>query len=244
MIHATLLAVSLLAAPSGPAPAAAGSTAEAESPEAAVAAADRALAAAVAAGDPEAFAARLADDALFLGGGELRGREAVVAGWARFLDPGGAARLAWEPTESVVAASGDLAYTAGDFTLTVAAEDGTESLTPGHYLSVWRRDGEGPWRVAADGNRVENRDHFLAETLAGRPEAGPEAAIALSWRPERAVRSASGELAYSVGAYRAELDSPAGRAALGGTYLTVWRDGEGGWTPVASSLTPPVAVSE
>jgi hypothetical protein len=98
--------------------------------------------------------------------------------------------------------------------------------------------------VAADGTRVENRDHFLAETLAGRPEAGPEAAIALSWRPERAVRSASGELAYSFGSYRVEIDSPAGRAALGGTYLTVWRGGEGGWTALASSLTPAVAVPE
>jgi uncharacterized protein (TIGR02246 family) len=244
MIHATLLAASLLAAPSGSAPAAAGPPAGAEPPAAAVAAADRALAAAVAAGDPETFAALLAEDALFLGTGELRGREAVVAGWAPFFEPGGAARLAWEPTESVVAASGDLAYTTGDYTLTVAAEDGAASVTPGHYLTVWRREGEGPWRVAADGTRVEDRDRAVAETLAGRPEAGPEAAIVLSWRPERAVRAASGELAYGVGSYRVEIDSPAGRAALGGTYLTVWRGGEGGWTALASSLTPAAAVPE
>jgi len=224
------------------APAAPANAAGAPSPGESVKAADRALAAAVAAGDAEAFGALLAEDALFLGGGVLRGREAVVAGWAPFLEEGGRLRLAWEPEEAVVAASGDLAYTVGAYTLTARAEDGSESVTPGRYLSVWTREGDGPWRVAADGSLVEDAARALAAILERRSGTGPGAAVTAAWRPVRTLVAASGELAVDLGSYRVEAgEMAAGEApaAAAGAYFTVWRREAGGWTLAAESASPP-----
>jgi uncharacterized protein (TIGR02246 family) len=224
-------------------PAAPEEPAGAPPPGEAVKAADRALAAAVAAGDAEAFGALLADDALFLGGGVLRGRQAVVAGWAPFLEEGGRMRLAWEPAEAVVAASGDRAYTVGDYTLTARGEDGSESVTPGRYVSVWTREGDGPWRVAADGSLAEDAGRSAAALLEHRSGTGPGAAVTASWRPVRTLTAASGELAVDLGTYRVEAgEMAAGEApaAAAGAYFTVWRrEADGAWTLAAESASPP-----
>ncbi|MDX1547327.1 MAG: nuclear transport factor 2 family protein [Rhodothermales bacterium] len=54
-------------------------------------------------------------------------------------------RLSWEPTVADVSAAGDLGYTSGPY---VYQEDGRTAH--GHYVSVWRRAEDGPWRLVLD----------------------------------------------------------------------------------------------
>lgn len=62
-----------------------------------VADAEQAFAATMAARDLDAFAAFLADDAIFLNGDEvLRGHEAIVSAWSRYFT-GERAPFSWEP---------------------------------------------------------------------------------------------------------------------------------------------------
>src|SRR4249920_702475 len=62
--------------------------------------------------------------------------------------PPSTATLAWEPEYAEVSASGDLGYTTGPWQFT-----GAGATTPsdfGHFISVWRRGGDGTWKVVAD----------------------------------------------------------------------------------------------
>jgi len=108
---------------------------------------DRALAD----GDAERFADLVADDAVFFGNTTLlEGREAVVRGWAPFLDQDSGLALRWSPTEVEVAASGDLGFTRGDYRRTQIAEDGSVLVGVGSYVSIWRRSEDGKWRAILD----------------------------------------------------------------------------------------------
>jgi ketosteroid isomerase-like protein len=113
--------------------------------------ADRDFAAAVARNGLEAWVATFGQDGLMLppGGPVVAGQEAVKAFMApAFSDPGFV--LTWEPAGGSVAAAGDMGYTFGIY------ESRRTGAAPerGRYLTVWRLDGDGKWRVAADiGNR-------------------------------------------------------------------------------------------
>lgn len=86
--------------------------------------------------------------------------EAVAASDAVILDPEPRARgealgvlrpglvRSWEPTYAEVSASGELGFTAGPYQLRDASA-GTVSY--GHYVSVWRREGEA-WRLVVEAN--------------------------------------------------------------------------------------------
>jgi ketosteroid isomerase-like protein len=58
-------------------------------------------------------------------------------------------RLEWEPSLAGVAAAGDLAFTSGPWRLRPAGTIG-ERDAHGHYVSVWRPDRSGAWKVIAD----------------------------------------------------------------------------------------------
>jgi hypothetical protein len=99
-----------------------------------------------------AFAARAAEvgvNAAFL---EVLGQDAAlfqphpVVGrtWMQIHPDDG--QLAWEPRAQVVSRAGDLGVTLGTYTY---SREG-EVLSAGHYVSVWMRSGEGPWRLLAD----------------------------------------------------------------------------------------------
>ena len=69
--------------------------------------------------------------------------------------------LIWEPVEAEVSADGTLGYTHGTFEMYVPVEDGGElTLTTGKYLTVWRKQPDGTWKVAAD---IGNNDPPAAE---------------------------------------------------------------------------------
>ena len=58
--------------------------------------------------------------------------------------------LLWEPLFAIVASSNDLGFTTGPWTYRPDPLDST-SYRYGHYVSVWSRTSETPWKVVIDG---------------------------------------------------------------------------------------------
>lgn len=136
---ATILGAALLAAKDTP-------TAKARE---GIRAADLALAQAVADRSVERFKAIVAEDAVFYGNTISHGRDEVAANWAPLItDPKQA--LTWHPTEIDVAASGDLGYSSGPYELTVPGEDAKPVKLVGTYVSIWKRQKDGAWRIVRD----------------------------------------------------------------------------------------------
>lgn len=112
---------------------------------------------AVAAGDTERFRSFLLEDAVFMGawGSIARGRDAVLEEWKPILDRS-ALHLTWKPHEAALGAAGDMGYTYGEWRMTREGDDGSELVGTGRYVTIWRRDRDGVWRVALDvGNEDE-----------------------------------------------------------------------------------------
>lgn len=219
---------------------------EVEDPRLAVVKADQDLAAAVEEGDVEAFAALIAEDAVFLSGAEvLRGRDAVVAGWASLMAPERTAELTWTPSGIRMAGSGELAYTIGGYALTVRPPEGEPVVSEGQYLSVWSLGEDGAWRVVADGPLRRDRAEFLEVALEKQGRLGAGVGAVLAFRPERTALSASGDLSYTLGVYearRVNLDGTEESLAEGG-WLAVWaldpEHPETGLLPGGDAVTPP-----
>lgn len=90
-----------------------------------------------------AFVSFLAEEAVFFGrAGELRGREAVAAAWKPLFE-GAAAPFSWQPDVATVLDSGTLGLTSGP----VFAPDGHRI---GTFMSVWRREADGSWKIVLD----------------------------------------------------------------------------------------------
>ena len=112
--------------------------------------ADEAFNRALAARHRPAFTSWIAEDAVFLGSGLLDGREAIVEAWSIFLDRDSGRTLSWQPFRAEVSECGDLGFTIGDYTAAALDEMGASQRMIGTYVSVWRRDDEGAWRVVVD----------------------------------------------------------------------------------------------
>jgi ketosteroid isomerase-like protein len=93
--------------------------------------------------DFEAFAGFVADDAIFMSGGNpLRGKAAVLARWKGFFE-GEHAPFSWKPDYVEVLASGDLAQSNGP----VFAPDGK---LVARFYSTWRKRPDGRWEIVFD----------------------------------------------------------------------------------------------
>jgi ketosteroid isomerase-like protein len=91
-----------------------------------------------------AFLAYLAGDAVLFRPGPVPGREYIEA------RPSPPIELAWWPVYVEVAASGDLGYTTGPYELReIGAGPGGETQH-GYYVTMWRRQADGAWKVVAD----------------------------------------------------------------------------------------------
>jgi ketosteroid isomerase-like protein len=63
--------------------------------------------------------------------------------------------LQWEPERADIAASGDLGWTTGRFVSEGPGPDGTTVRVEGIYVSIWRLQPDGTWKVVMDlGNPV------------------------------------------------------------------------------------------
>lgn len=111
--------------------------------EAQARAAEAAFAQTMADRDLDAFAAFIAEDAIFSPGpNTLRGRAAIVAAWSKYFE-GDQAPFSWRPETVVVNATGELAATKGP----VFDPDGKPIA---EFRSTWRREPDGTWKVVFD----------------------------------------------------------------------------------------------
>ena len=58
--------------------------------------------------------------------------------------------LAWEPQLADVGASGDLGYTVGGWEARFRNEKGEPQVRTGRYLTVWKKQADGSWKVVQD----------------------------------------------------------------------------------------------
>lgn len=58
--------------------------------------------------------------------------------------------LDWRPVMAEVSNDGTMAHTIGTWDFYVRGKDSAASAGSGHYLTVWRRQADGSWKVLAD----------------------------------------------------------------------------------------------
>ena len=104
---------------------------------------ERAFAKTMADRNLEAFAAFIAEEAIFFSGSSpLRGRQAVVDGWARYFTAP-TAPFSWEPEEVEFLATGRLAFSSGPV-------KNPQGKIVARFNSIWRLEDSGQWRIVFD----------------------------------------------------------------------------------------------
>lgn len=108
----------------------------------------------VAARGGAAFASWFADDGVALGNGAapLVGKVAIEksANWSP-----AAYQLTWTPTDAMMGPSGDMGYTWGHYEGHSKDANGNPVTTSGRYMTVWRREKDGAWKVVLDAGSNE-----------------------------------------------------------------------------------------
>ncbi|HTY03273.1 MAG TPA: nuclear transport factor 2 family protein [Rhodocyclaceae bacterium] len=108
-----------------------------------VEATERAFARTMADRNADAFAGFVAEDAVFFTGARpLRGRDRIVAWWAKYF-VGAQAPFSWQPDTVEVLDSGTLASSSGP------VFDPAGKLI-GRFNSIWRLEAPGAWRIIFD----------------------------------------------------------------------------------------------
>jgi len=97
----------------------------------------------------KAFIAFAADEAILIRNSKaIEGKEAIMEYFAQRPDSG--QTLSWEPRKIEVAASGDLAYSFGDFTYTRTDGSGERQVLEGNFCTIWKRQPDGSWKYVMD----------------------------------------------------------------------------------------------
>src|SRR5690242_17896214 len=95
------------------------------------------------------FASWFADDGVALGNGAqpLIGKVAIAksATWSP-KDY----QLTWTPTDALMGPSGDMGYTWGHYEGRSKDANGNPVVTSGRYMTVWRKEPDGSWKVVLD----------------------------------------------------------------------------------------------
>jgi len=182
-------------------------------PAASLAAAESAFAArSVREGMRAAFLANLAENSLVLRPGPVDGREAFgkESAEAPFV-------LDWRPVHVEVAASGEMGLSTGPWTLKGKA-DPKAPARHGQFVSLWKRDGAGQWKLAIDLGIGHPGEDLAAESLAAR-----------QWAADPAAGGAAG-IAAAEGAFDAASRAGGARGAYarwGSPGLRLYREGAG-----------------
>jgi len=104
---------------------------------------ERAFAQTMADRDLKAFAAFIAEEAVFFSGPTaLRGKQKIVDTWTRYYETP-AAPFSWEPDQVEVLDSGTLALSSGP------VRD-RQGKVIARFSSIWRREAPGTWRIVFD----------------------------------------------------------------------------------------------
>ena len=101
-----------------------------------------------------AFADWFAEDGVALNNGKapLLGKVAIAksASWSP-QDY----QLTWTPTDAMMGPSGDMGYTWGHFEGHSKDANGNSVTTSGRYITMWRKEPDGSWRVVLDAGSNE-----------------------------------------------------------------------------------------
>jgi ketosteroid isomerase-like protein len=101
-----------------------------------------------------AFADWFAEDGVALGNGAAPevGKVAIVksATWSPKTY-----QLTWTPTDGVMGPLGDMGYTWGHFEGHSKDAAGNPVTTSGRYITIWRKQADGTWKVALDAGANE-----------------------------------------------------------------------------------------
>ena len=118
-------------------------------------AADRAFNADTAKRRLDGWMAAFADDAvLFAAKPPIVGKDGIRASYQpNFADPDFS--LSWQPTRAEMFPSGDMGYTIGRYELHAKDAKGNKFVRHGSYLTVWRKQSDGSWKVIADGGSAD-----------------------------------------------------------------------------------------
>lgn len=100
------------------------------------------------------FASWFAEDGVALGNGQppVIGRVAIEksANWTPQ-----SYQLTWTPTDGQMGPSGDMGYTWGHFEGRSKDANGNPVLTSGRYMTIWRKQADGSWKVVLDAGANE-----------------------------------------------------------------------------------------
>ncbi len=58
--------------------------------------------------------------------------------------------ISWRPAKCEVAQSGELGYTFGMWRIDMALPNGSDTVTFGNYVSVWKKNASGDWKFVLD----------------------------------------------------------------------------------------------
>ena len=95
------------------------------------------------AGIKESFIANLGTDGLLFRPGPLNGLNWLTT------HPAAKGYLSWDPEVAAISSSGELGFTTGPWEFRAAGPKDSVSGA-GHYVTVWRRDSTGTWKMAVD----------------------------------------------------------------------------------------------
>jgi len=101
-----------------------------------------------------AFADWFAEDGVALGNGKapVVGRVAI----AKSADSSPKEyQLTWTPTDAMMGPSGDMGYTWGHFEGHSKDANGNPVTTSGRYMTIWRKQTDGSWKVVLDAGANE-----------------------------------------------------------------------------------------
>ena len=106
-------------------------------------------------GDKTGLMANYTDDAILMMPNEeaWRGRDGIDKGFSGFLSQVSFKDGAATTTDVMVA--GDLAVETGTFAWTLQPKTGAEIKDKGKYLTVWKRQADGSWKIVRDINNTD-----------------------------------------------------------------------------------------
>ncbi len=101
-------------------------------------------------GANEAFLTYMAEDAVVLQPGSypVKGKDKIKKEVFSVSDAG--YTLTRRPSFAYVSESGDLGYTYGTFEVQTIDKEGKPAYLRGTYLSIWRKDENGNWKIVLD----------------------------------------------------------------------------------------------
>lgn len=90
-----------------------------------------------------------ADDAILIRNAQAtEGRTAIAARFGQSPDTG--QKLTWAPRKIEVAASGELAYSFGDFIYIASDTLGQADTLTGNFCTIWKKQADGSWKFVVD----------------------------------------------------------------------------------------------